>query len=610
MLFNPTKLENFPTLPGVYLMKSENGEVLYVGKAINIRQRVKQYFALNNDGREMIPYLIAKVQVIDTIVVHSEKEALLLENTLIKKYQPKYNALLKDDKSYVALKVTNKHPWPMVQVVRYRGKPKADGLYFGPYPSAYAARQTLDLLQKLFPLRQCSDQEFAKRKRPCLLYDMKRCIAPCVGKCTKEAYMLLVERVIKFLRGQDKEVLRELYIDMEKHAEELEFEKASKVLEIIRQIESTLETQKVDKPLGQDLDALALFRQAGECVISKLIFRGGKLIGAHQFNFANIVEDDDELFESFLIQHYPNEADLPHEILIPVALNNLNTLSEILSNGRPRKVIVNFPQRGEKRSLIEMAYLNAETTFKKEKDIQAIREKTLLEMQERFGLSRYPRRIECFDNSNISGSSMVASMVAFTEGAKDSKRYRKYKIHSTSTSDDYSAMHEVLTRRLQRGQEEGDLPDLIVIDGGKGHLNVALKVLATLNIVNIDVIGLAKEEARHDKGMTAEQVFCPNKQEPVILGKTSPLLFLLQQVRDEAHRFAITFHRKQQGKKTLASAMDNIPGIGPVKRKLILKHFGSVKHLKEASDEELREVKGLSVANIEALKTFIKASKE
>lgn len=610
MLFNPAKLENFPTLPGVYLMKSDKGEVLYVGKAINIRQRVKQYFASNGDGREMIPYLIAKVQAIDTIVVHSEKEALLLENTLIKKYQPKYNALLKDDKSYVALKVTNKHPWPMVQVVRYRGKPKADGLYFGPYPSAYAARQTLDLLQKLFPLRQCSDQEFAKRKRPCLLYDMKRCIAPCVDKCTKEAYRLLVERVIKFLRGQDKEVLRELYSDMEKHAEELEFEKAGKVLEVIRQIESTLETQKVDKPLGQDLDALALFRQAGECVISKLIFRGGKLVGAHQFNFANVVEDDEELFESFLIQHYPTEADLPHEILLPIALRNLSMLSEVLSNDRPRRVIVNFPQRGEKRSLIEMAYLNAETTFKKEKDIQAIREKTLLEMQERFGLSRYPRRIECFDNSNISGSSMVAAMVAFTEGAKDSKRYRKYKIRSTSTSDDYAAMQEVLTRRLQRGQEEGDLPDLLVIDGGKGHLNVALKVLATLNIVNIDVIGLAKEEARHDKGMTAEQVFCPNKQESVSLGKTSPLLFLLQQIRDEAHRFAITFHRKQRGKKTLASAMDNIPGIGPVKRKLLLKHFGSVKQLKEASDADLQAVKGLSAANIEALKTFIRASKD
>lgn len=610
MLFNPTKLENFPTLPGVYLMKSERGEVLYVGKAINIRQRVKQYFALNGDGREMIPYLIAKVSSIDTIVVDSEKEALLLENTLIKKYKPKYNALLKDDKSYVALKVMNKHPWPMVQVVRYRGKPKPDGLYFGPYPSAHAARQTLDLLQKLFPLRQCSDQEFAKRKRPCLLYDMKRCIGPCVGKCSKDEYQLLVERVIKFLRGQDKEVLHELYAEMEKHADELEFEKAEKVLKVIRQIESTLEVQKVDKPLGQDLDALAFFRQADECVVSKLIFRGGKLIGAHQFNFTNVVEDDPELLESFLLQHYPNEVFLPHEILLPIALCNLEALSEILSNSRPRKVVVAVPQRGEKRSLVEMARLNAETTFKKEKDIHAIREKTLLEMQERFGLSRYPRRIECFDNSNISGSSMVAAMIAFTEGVKDSKRYRKYKIKSNSISDDYSAMREVLLRRLQRGKEEGDLPDLIVIDGGKGHLNVALKVLSELNIINIDVIGLAKEEARHDKGMTGEQVFCPNNQEPIVLGRTSPVLFLLQQVRDEAHRFAITFHRKQRGKKVLASAMDNIPGIGPVKRKLLLKHFGSVKQLKEASLEELQKVKGLSQANIESLQRFIDSSND
>lgn len=584
-------------------MKNRKGAVLYIGKAKNLRQRVRQYFVKGGDGRPIIPYLVSNVEEIDTIVVGSEKEALLLENNLIKQHKPKYNALLKDDKSYIALKVT-KHKWPRVDIVRYRGKPKPDGIYFGPYTNAGAARKTLDLLHRIFPLRQCSDQEFLRRTRPCILYDIKRCVAPCVGKCTEKEYEELVNRTVTFLRGQDKEIVKELYKEMNQYAEALEFEKAGAVLETIRYIERTIEGQKVDRPLGVDADILGIFREGEEVVLVLMFFRGGRLTGARHFNFSKIVQDDAELLRTFLLQHYDSLEELPHEILLPTDVPEMEIIAELLSADRRRKVYLHAPKRGEKRALIEMAHLNAEATFKKEKDEKTIRERTLLEMQEKFHLTRYPRRIECFDVSNISGTEPVSTMVAFTDGAKDSSRYRKYKIRTVDVSDDYGAMYEVLTRRFKRAQEENDLPDLLIVDGGKGHLNIALKVLKELNIISVDLIAVAKEKGRHDKGMTAEQVFLPNVKDPILFRKTSPILFLLQQIRDEAHRSAITFHRKRRSKKLIKSVLDDIPGIGAAKRKKLLRHFGSVKKIREATKEELLKVKGLSERDAKAIQDF------
>ncbi len=584
-------------------MKNRRGTVLYIGKAKNLRQRVRQYFVKGGDGRPIIPYLVSNVEEIDTIVVGSEKEALLLENNLIKQHKPKYNALLKDDKSYIALKVT-KHKWPRVDIVRYRGKPKPDGIYFGPYTNAGAARKTLDLLHRIFPLRQCSDQEFLRRTRPCILYDIKRCVAPCVGKCTEKEYKELVNRTVTFLRGHDKEIVKELYKEMNQYAEALEFEKAGAVLETIRYIEKTIEGQKVDRPLGVDADILGIFREGEEVVLVLLFFRGGRLTGARHFNFSKIVQDDAELLRTFLLQHYDSLEELPHEILLPTDVPEVKIIAELLSEDRRRKVYLHAPKRGEKRALIEMAHLNAEATFKKEKDEKTIRERTLLEMQEKFHLTRYPRRIECFDVSNISGTEPVATMVAFTDGAKDSSRYRKYKIRTVDVSDDYGAMYEVLIRRFKRAQEENDLPDLLIVDGGKGHLNIALKVLKELNIISVDLIAVAKEQGRHDKGMTAERVFLPNVKDPILFRKTSPILFLLQQIRDEAHRSAITFHRKRRSKKLIKSVLDDIPGIGAAKRKKLLRHFGSVKKIREATKEELLKVKGLSERDVKAIQDF------
>lgn len=602
MPYNTDKLVNFPQDPGVYLMKGRAGQVLYVGKAKNLRSRVKQYFSVSGDGRQMIPFLIERVEEIETIVTSSEKEALLLENTLIKQHRPKYNALLKDDKTYVALKVNIKHEWPRLSLVRYKGTPEQDGLYFGPYTSGFAAREIYELLNRVFRLRQCSDKEIARRTRPCILYDMGRCMAPCVNFCTKEEYDRHVDQAVRFLRGQDREIVRELTSEMQQASEKLEFEKAGALHRTIQQIENLLEGQVVHKVAGGNLDVIGVFRQAYHVTVVVLVVRGGKLTGSRSFTFDAIAEEDGELLESFLLQYYSKETDPIQEILLPLELPTEKNLEELFNEQFKKKVAISSPQRGDKKLLLEMAQKNAEAYFKKENDAQAAIEKSLSEMQETLKLTRYPELIECFDTSNISGTNPVATLVAFSDGKKDSKRYRKYKIKTTEESpNDYAAMQEVLIRRFKRGKEENNLPDLLIVDGGKGHLNVARRVLEELDVVTVDLIGLAKEEGRHDKGMTSEQIFLVNAKDPIILKKNSPLLFLLQNIRDEAHRTAIAFHRSLRSKSTIKSALSDIKGIGEAKRKILLKHFGSLKRVLEATEEDLIRVRGISKKDAAAI---------
>ncbi len=598
----------FPTKPGVYIMKGRRDVVLYVGKAKNLRQRVKQYFIPGRDSREKVPYLVAQIETIEIIVVSSEKEALLLENTLIKEHLPRYNAIFRDDKTYASLKINHKNPWPMVHLARYKGKPKPDGLYFGPYTSTYAARQTLDLIHKLFPLRQCSDQELASRKRPCILYDMKRCVAPCVGLCSKEEYDGHVRRAIQFLKGQDQEVLRDLRDQMQLASQALEFERAQALLNTIRYIEQTIEAQRVVKVGGGDSDIFAAYREGEEVVVSQVFYRDGRLLGSKHYSFSQTADDDAALYSSLIMQKYDVGDEIPDEVVLPLVLEGQEALQEILTQRRGKNVAVVTPQRGDKKRLVEMALANAEAAYRRDKDAKAVLEKMLDDMQQQLKLSNYPERIECFDNSHLAGTEAVSALVAFTDGEKDTKRYRLYKLRSTAASDDYGAMYEVLMRRYRRAKEENNLPDLLIIDGGKGHLNVAVKVLAELNIATVDVIGIAKEQGRHDKGVTAEQVFLPNVRDSIRLRSTSPLLFLLQKIRDEAHRFAITFQRKRRSKGTVSSVLDEIEGIGPKKRQLLLKHFGSVAKIKEASKEQLLAVSGISEANASALLAFFSRS--
>ncbi|MBX3718819.1 MAG: excinuclease ABC subunit UvrC [Parachlamydiales bacterium] len=605
MAFDPKQLEHFPMQPGVYLMKDADGKVIYVGKAKQLKVRVKQYFALSGDSRPMVPFLVQQIAHIDTIIVPSEKEALLLENTLIKKHQPKFNAILKDDKTFISLMINNRHPWPMLKLIRYKGKPKDDGLYFGPYTSAYAARETYELLLRLFPLRQCSDEELKRRTRPCLLYSIKRCCAPCVHKCTKEEYESYVKGAVRFLKGHDKEILRELYAEMEKASEQLQYEKAASLLKTIRQLEHVVHSdQIVAKVGGKDADAINLYRQGEEVMLAQLLFREGNLVGSEHFSFSSVLEDDEELITSFLLQHYQFQDTLPKEILLPFPLKEMNSVEEILCERLKAKLILAAPQKGDKKALVDLAGENAKVLFIQEKNQQEIQEKQLLDLQETLKLNRYPQRIECFDTSHIAGDEAVAAMVAFTNGEKETKRYRLFRIKTASFADDYRAIREALTRRLVRAKEEDDLPDLIIIDGGKGHLNTALEVFKNLDIASVDVIGVAKESGRHDKGVTQEQIFLPGHHDPILLNPRSSLLFLLQKIRDEAHRRAITFHRERRGKKNLVSKVDSIPGIGPVKRTRLLKHFGSFEKIRKATREELSEVQGLTEKDIENILRF------
>lgn len=601
--FEIKTLDKYPTEPGVYLMKNRSGDVIYVGKANNLRQRLKQYFLPGRDERPMVPFLVAEITSIDIIVVTTEREALLLESTLIKKHQPKFNALLKDDKTFISLMINHKHPWPMIQLIRTKGKVKKEGLYFGPYTSAYAARQTFELMSPIFPLRQCSDQELKKRTRPCLLHGIKRCIAPCVGLCTKEEYQGYVDKAIDFLRGNDKKILKELEAEMKKASDTLEFEKAGALLRTIQQIEHVTQgggiVARID---GKDSDAIALHRQGDEVMIAQLFFREGKLIGSEHYSFSEVLEGDEELYTSFLFQYYKDKTSKPKEILLPLELPSRTDLEELL------KVAIVHPQKGDKRAIVQLAEKNAKALFQQEKDENDLIEKMLLDLQETLGLLRFPERIECFDTSNIAGTDLVASMVAFTHGKYDKKRTRLFKIRDINKSDDYAALHQALSRRLIRAKEENDLPDLVIVDGGKGQLGRAVEVIKELDIATVDVISVAKQEGKHEKGLTQEQVFLPYRPDPILLPLHSPLLFLLQRIRDEAHRKAIGFHRQRRSKRTITSLIDEIPGIGEVKRQRLLTHFGSLQRILEAHEEALLGVKGITRKDVEAIKKFAQST--
>ncbi len=595
-LFDEAKLEEFPKKPGCYLMKDEKGAVLYVGKAVNLKARIKQYFQKGSDERAQVPYLLEHVRQIDTVIVSSEKEALLLENTLIKRYQPKYNVLLKDDKSYLSVKITTNHDYPMMAITRYKGKPPKGADYFGPYTNATKARTMFDLISRLFPLRQCSDEEFQRRERPCLLYQIKRCLGPCVKFCSEKEYTNNVENAKKLLSGHTKELVRVLKKEMDEAARELEFEKAALYLKKIRALETVQDTQNVEAISADSVDVIALYRKNQDVVITKLLYRDSKLMDFRHFEFENIVEDDTELLHSFLLQHYLKVDELMgRQVLISssIPINDLEIIAEIISDARDVKVELSAPQKGEKKRLLELALMNAEARFQAKKDKREVKEKELILLQEKLNLAHFPRRIECFDNSHIAGSSLVAAQVVFVNGEKYAAGYRKYHIKTVKTGDDYAMLKEVLTRRFSEAKKENELPDLIVIDGGKGHYRIACQLLSELGMISSDVIAIAKEESRHDKGLTQEMLFCPGLDEPLMLDRHSQLLQFLQMIRDEAHRFAIAFHKQTRKKALIKSALDDIPGIGPTKKRSLLMAFGSVKAIQEKSVEELCKVKGV-----------------
>jgi excinuclease ABC subunit C len=578
--FNPT---DYPIESGVYLMKNDGGKVLYVGKAKNLRSRLSQYFKEEGKGdlREMIPILRSQISKIDVVLTLSDKEALLLENSLIKEHKPKYNVLLKDDKTYLSLYINTHDSWPKLELVR---SSKGNGLFFGPYTSSFSARQTYETLLKTFPLRQCSNQEFNRRATPCILYDIKRCMAPCTGLCTKEEYDTQVKNIIRFLKGTNQGLLKELEAKMEDFSSKLEFEKAAIIHQQIKALKQVTEHHRYTTrfQIGET-DVIAIYSENNCRSVCKMAIRNNKLASSDCFYLGATIEEEEEALCSFLLQHYAKFTPPPNLYL---SIHYDAALEEVLN------AKISLPQRGEKKRLVEMAFKNAKAFLEHRKSSDKQNEDLLLELEERCHLEHFPYHIECFDTSHMALENPVASVATFLNGKRSGKLSWVYQIKHSSQSEDYASMKEALTRRLTRSQKEDNLPNLIILDGGKGQLNLAQSVLQSLNIASIDLIAFAKENARHDKGLTKESIYTLN--EKIELDPRSSLHLFLQRIRDEAHKMAIEYHRKRKRQSLLTSELDQIPGIGPAKKKALLRHFGSLEAIKKATIEQLMEVKGIT----------------
>ena len=576
-------------------MRDKEGKVLYVGKAKDLRARVRAYFN-NADERSQIQFLVRRVDDVETLVTTNEKEALILENNLIKQYKPRYNIRLKDDKSYLSIKVTLEHPWP--RIFATRKIVKDGGRYFGPFSSAVAARETLDIIEKHFLLRNCTDHNFRNRSRPCLQYQIKRCLGPCVLPVDSREYREQVRQAMLFIEGKRQELLEELRRRMQEKSDALEFEAAAKIRDQIQAVEKTLEKQRMVSHWGADQDIFGLYREGGFIEVQVLFVRQGKLTNSQSYSLEDLEFSDEEILESLLTQFYQGERFIPEEILLPVAIDDRAVREEYLGERKGRKVSIHAPQKGDRRRLVEMAMENARQSFSERHDQEREREKMLLELQSKLRLKHYPQRIECFDISTIHGTHAVGSMVTFFNGEPDKNRYRHYRIRTVdpaSGADDFAMMLEVLRRRFTRGLADGDLPDLVVVDGGKGQLAMARAALAELGIREVDAVGLAKMRVRpsarsREIERAEERVFLPGQSNPVILKRNSNALFLLQRVRDEAHRFAITYHKKIRARAALYSALDRIPGVGGARKRALLRAFGSIKRIEEATLEDLLKV--------------------
>jgi len=599
MALPPDNLTNMPSRPGVYLMRDKGGKVIYVGKAKDLRARVRAYFN-SPDGRSQIEFLVRRVDDIETLVTSNDKEALILENNLIKQYKPRYNIRLKDDKSYLSIKVTTQHAWPRILATR---KIVKDGnRYFGPFSSAVAARETIDIIEKHFLLRNCTDHNFRNRSRPCLQYQIKRCMAPCVLPIAQEVYREQVRQAMLFIDGKQQQLIDELKQRMQEKSDALEFESAARIRDQIEAVEKTLEKQRMVAHWGVDQDIFGLYREGGFIEVQVLLVRQGKLTDNLSYSLEDLEFPDEEIVGSLLTQFYQGHRFIPDEILLPVALEDCEVREEYLSERKGKAIEILTPQRGDRRHLLQMAEENAKQSFSERHDQEKAREKMLTELQTQLRLKRYPQRIECFDISTIHGANAVGSMVTFINGEPDKNLYRHFRIRTIDASsggDDFGMMLEVLKRRFARGKEEADLPDLIVVDGGKGQLAMALTAMAEIGIEGVEAVGLAKMRVQaaprsSEIERLEERVFLPGQTNPVILRRNSNALFLLQRVRDEAHRFAITHHRKLRSKQTLYSALDRIPGVGSARKRALLRAFGSVKRIEDATLEDLLKIPSMN----------------
>ena len=599
-------LKNLPSKPGVYLMKNSLGEVIYVGKAKILKNRVKSYFQNSKNHSEKVRVMVKHIAEFEYIVTDSEMEALILECNLIKKYSPRYNILLKDDKFYPFIKITVNDDFPRVFVTRNYSK---DGSkYFGPYTNGTAVYETINLINKIFPLRTCKllIKEGGETVRPCLNYHIKKCFGPCGGYISKEEYGKMINDVIDILSGKDTTVLKVLQSEMEEASMNLEFEKAADLRDKILAIKAIVEKQKIFKTMEGDEDFINIYKDEKDSCVQVFFSREGKILGREHFIFENTAEDSiEEILEEFITSFYGGTAKVPRTIYVP-AISNVELVEEYLTIKRGAKVWIKVPQKGQKREMLEMVKNNAQITLEKFKDKYLIDKEinkiALEELQELLDLEIWPSRIEAYDISNIQGVDSVGSMIVFEEGRSKNSDYRRFRIKTVKGANDYDSMREILTRRFSHGLEEvkaiqesklqfsagkfSNFPDLIMMDGGKGQINIALEVLRDLNI-NIPVCGLVKDDKHATRGIIYNN-------EELIINRSSNLMQLIRRIQDEVHRFAITYHRSLRDKRTLHSILDDIPNVGEKRRRALLMKFGSVDNIKSATLEQLLETPSIN----------------
>ena len=591
------RLKDVPKNPGVYLHSNLKKEIIYVGKANSLQDRLKYYFSPQLDATPKIKELMNNIHDFDFIVTETEQEALLLENQLIKKYQPKYNARLKDDKSYPYIKITKSEEFPQIIISR---NPKNDkNKYYGPYSSISSVRQTLDLLSKIFPYRTCTKEITGKDKKACLEFDIGRCKAPCTGNSDQEEYEEIISSVEKFLSGKTSPIVKEIKNEMMKASNSQNYERAAVYRDRIKAIERILEKQKVSGLRYETFDLISCVKNDNEAMIIVFNIRKGNMIAHEKFRIERTdTTEIEEIIRLFLYDYYSKSIFIPNSILVSEYPSEKNIIQDFLENKSKKKINITIPVRGTKKKLLEMGISNAKESLK-QWQIKWINDskktkKALNDLQNELGLINLPNRIECFDISHIQGSNVVASMSVFENGLPKKSDYRRFKI-SEDKNDDFAAMREVISRRYKKLLEKKDIskkldsfskvPDLILIDGGKGQLSSALQVLLELGFSNIPIAGIAKRE---------EEIFMPYNEDPIMLDRSSQGLYLIQRVRDEAHRFAITYHRNIRQKKSIQSELDTINGIGKVKKKALLKKFGSTEKIKNSSIKEITTIKNIN----------------
>ena len=594
----PDIQEHVPAEPGIYIMRDRQGEVVYVGKAVNLRSRLRSYLSPSGDGRAFVRLLDSLLGEVETIVVSNEKEALLLENTLIKRYQPRFNVRLRDDKGYPVLRVDLSQSFPRVELVRRIGDDNAQ--YFGPYPSARSVRQMLRLLNRHFKLRTCSDHAMALRSRPCLQHEMGRCSAPCAGLVEPEAYGKELEAATLFIKGRTNELLACLGERMQQAANSLAFEEAARLRDQIRDVEAARERQRMVLVQQGDQDFHALARAGSTVAFSTLFLRHGSVWGQRSMVLEEMEFPDQEVLSQYINLFYDSGGvEIPPKVVVPRLLEDAAAKAEWLSEKLGSRVRVLKARRGDQRRLLEMAARNAQLALMPEAEDEEQRARTLARLAALLGLPGPPRRMECVDISAFHGEHAVGSVVAFQDCMPDKARYRRYRIRSVQGNDDLAMMREVLSRRLRGGRESEELPDLLVLDGGKGQLGVAMEVLEELKLERPALVALAKSRTtglRSDGSdavaRSEERVFLPGQGSALTLPHRSPERYLLERIRDEAHRFALTYHRKTRTKSTLKSCLDEIQGVGPARRRELLRRFGSVQALRAASPEEVARLAG------------------